>query len=255
MAGRSKRERSQRCGPRRGRAGRRGRGGGRAPEARGRPVHDGAAPARRAAAARPPPDQRGAELRQPADGADRLHDRRRAVGQPQHDVPAAATARGARPDRGQLGAPRAALAALLLADRRRARRVRAPRRGGAARSSTPSSRRSTRSSTRCTAREDGLRARAPCRCSRRRRSRCGRTSIAGPRSSRVSRTSSSARPGWPAEGERVSWESSPGGRGRVTEKVVERACGQLHDDGLRVRADGPPDAAGGSAHRPAPRSS
>jgi Polyketide cyclase / dehydrase and lipid transport len=29
-------------------------------------------------------------------------------------------------------------------------------------------------------------------------------------------------PGWPAEGERVSWESSPGGRGRVTEKVVER---------------------------------
>jgi hypothetical protein len=29
-------------------------------------------------------------------------------------------------------------------------------------------------------------------------------------------------PGWPAEGERVSWESSPGGRGRVTEKVIER---------------------------------
>jgi hypothetical protein len=29
-------------------------------------------------------------------------------------------------------------------------------------------------------------------------------------------------PGWPAEGERLSWESSPGGRGRVTEKVVER---------------------------------
>jgi Polyketide cyclase / dehydrase and lipid transport len=28
--------------------------------------------------------------------------------------------------------------------------------------------------------------------------------------------------GWPAEGERVSWESTPGGRGRVTEKVVER---------------------------------
>ena len=31
-------------------------------------------------------------------------------------------------------------------------------------------------------------------------------------------------PGWPAEGERVSWESSPGGRGRVTEKVVERGA-------------------------------
>ena len=29
-------------------------------------------------------------------------------------------------------------------------------------------------------------------------------------------------PGWPAEGERLSWESTPGGRGRVTEKVVER---------------------------------
>ncbi len=28
-------------------------------------------------------------------------------------------------------------------------------------------------------------------------------------------------PGWPAEGDRVSWESIPGGRGRVTEKVVE----------------------------------
>ena len=28
-------------------------------------------------------------------------------------------------------------------------------------------------------------------------------------------------PGWPAEGERVVWESGPGGRGRVTEKVVE----------------------------------
>jgi hypothetical protein len=27
--------------------------------------------------------------------------------------------------------------------------------------------------------------------------------------------------GWPAEGERVVWESNPGGRGRVTEKVVE----------------------------------
>jgi Polyketide cyclase / dehydrase and lipid transport len=29
-------------------------------------------------------------------------------------------------------------------------------------------------------------------------------------------------PGWPDEGERLSWESAPGGRGRVTEKVVER---------------------------------
>jgi Polyketide cyclase / dehydrase and lipid transport len=30
-------------------------------------------------------------------------------------------------------------------------------------------------------------------------------------------------PGWPAEGERVVWESGPGGRGRVTEKVVASA--------------------------------
>jgi hypothetical protein len=30
-------------------------------------------------------------------------------------------------------------------------------------------------------------------------------------------------PGWPAEGERLSWESRPGGRGKVTEKVVERS--------------------------------
>jgi Polyketide cyclase / dehydrase and lipid transport len=28
-------------------------------------------------------------------------------------------------------------------------------------------------------------------------------------------------PGWPAEGDRVVWESTPDGRGRVTEKVVE----------------------------------
>ena len=29
--------------------------------------------------------------------------------------------------------------------------------------------------------------------------------------------------GWPEVGERVVWESTPGGRGRVTEKVIERA--------------------------------
>ena len=31
-------------------------------------------------------------------------------------------------------------------------------------------------------------------------------------------------PGWPGEGERVSWESNAGGRGRVTEKVLERGA-------------------------------
>jgi hypothetical protein len=30
-------------------------------------------------------------------------------------------------------------------------------------------------------------------------------------------------PDWPAEGERIVWESGPDGRGRVTEKVVEAA--------------------------------
>ena len=39
---------------------------------------------------------RGPELRQPADGADRRDDRGRALGEPEHDVPAAAPARVAR---------------------------------------------------------------------------------------------------------------------------------------------------------------
>jgi hypothetical protein len=30
-------------------------------------------------------------------------------------------------------------------------------------------------------------------------------------------------PGWPAEGAKLVWESTPGGRGRVTERVVESA--------------------------------
>jgi hypothetical protein len=33
--------------------------------------------------------------------------------------------------------------------------------------------------------------------------------------------------GWPAVGDRVVWESIPGGRGRVTEKVVENAAGRF----------------------------
>ena len=35
---------------------------------------------------------------------------------------------------------------------------------------------------------------------------------------------------WPAEGSRVVWESSPDGRGRVTEKVVERGTGRFATD-------------------------
>ena len=41
---------------------------------------------------------------------------------------------------------------------------------------------------------------------------------------------------WPAEGSRVVWESVPGGRGRVTEKVAERApdrfATQVFEDAL-----------------------
>lgn len=41
---------------------------------------------------------------------------------------------------------------------------------------------------------------------------------------------------WPAEGARVVWESGPGGRGRVTEKVAERApdrfATQVYEDAL-----------------------
>jgi hypothetical protein len=33
--------------------------------------------------------------------------------------------------------------------------------------------------------------------------------------------------GWPAEGARIVWESGPGGRGRVTEKVVESGADRL----------------------------
>ena len=33
--------------------------------------------------------------------------------------------------------------------------------------------------------------------------------------------------GWPAEGSKVVWESIPGGRGRVTEKVVESGTGRF----------------------------
>ena len=33
--------------------------------------------------------------------------------------------------------------------------------------------------------------------------------------------------GWPEPGAKVVWESGPGGRGRVTEKVVERSHGSF----------------------------
>ncbi|HEX2234559.1 MAG TPA: SRPBCC family protein [Thermoleophilaceae bacterium] len=44
---------------------------------------------------------------------------------------------------------------------------------------------------------------------------------------------------WPAEGGRVVWESGPGGRGRVTEKVVEDGTGRfatrVSEDALQGR--------------------
>jgi hypothetical protein len=46
-------------------------------------------------------------------------------------------------------------------------------------------------------------------------------------------------PEWPAEGAKVSWESTPGGRGRVTERVAEHGSGrfvtQLYEDALTGR--------------------
>ena len=153
-------------------------------------------------------------------GAD---DRGRALRQPEHDVPAAAPAREPGPDRGQLGAPRAPHAALLLAHRRRA----APSTSGWSRrcgpSSTRSRARSTRSCARCTALEDArgaeaavvLRPRPPCAC--------GPTEpLAHLRRGLRPRARAGSRTGRRRGGGLV-WESTPAGRGQVTEKVVERA--------------------------------
>jgi hypothetical protein len=45
--------------------------------------------------------------------------------------------------------------------------------------------------------------------------------------------------GWPAEGSRLVWESGPGGRGRVTEKVLEHSTGRfttrVSEDALQGR--------------------
>jgi len=57
-------------------------------------------------------------------------------------------------------------------------------------------------------------------------------------------------PGWPAVDERVVWESAPGGRGRVTEKVVEnsgeRFTTMVFEDALmgRQTLEAAPDAGG-----------
>ena len=59
-------------------------------------------------------------------------------------------------------------------------------------------------------------------------------------------------PGWPSPGARLAWESIPGGRGRVTERIVARDAGrvvtQVFEDALTgtqtVRVQ---EAPGGSA--------
>ena len=63
-------------------------------------------PPRRVPAARPAPDLQGARLRQPPDRGDRGDHRRRHLGQPEHDLPAAARPGGAGPDQGPVGASR-----------------------------------------------------------------------------------------------------------------------------------------------------
>ena len=92
------------------------------------------------------------------------------------------------PDRGQLGAPGAAHAPLLLAHRRRPRGVRPAGGGGAA---VPRLRRapaSTRSCARCTASEDGGGPPGGAARAGRGAASCGRTRIAGPPSWRASGT-------------------------------------------------------------------
>ena len=44
--------------------------------------------------------------------------------------------------------------------------------------------------------------------------------------------------GWPAEGARLVWESTPDGRGRVTEKVVERRPGVIRTRVFEDRLQG-----------------
>jgi hypothetical protein len=59
-------------------------------------------------------------------------------------------------------------------------------------------------------------------------------------------------PEWPEPGARVIWESIPGGRGRVTERIVEReprrVVSEVFEEALRgthtVRVEAAPDAGG-----------
>src|SRR5262249_46267040 len=77
-------------------------------------VRRGDAAARHLRAPRAPPRRGGARVRKPPHRGDRGDHAGRRVGEPEHDVPAAARARVAASDRGPLGAPRQAHAPLLL---------------------------------------------------------------------------------------------------------------------------------------------
>src|SRR5215217_4911675 len=175
-------------------------------------------------------------LRQPADGADRSADRRGARGQPEHDVPAAALARGARPRRGGVGASRAPIAPLLPDHGRRAGRARAARRrtGAAARADRAVDRRDPR-------RGPGLMGRAT-----------ASVTVPGRASDAEALWYDPIRwpawidgfshvidlsPEWPAAGT-LKWTSKPGGRGLVLETVTayEPRSGQtlsVEDERLR----------------------
>ena len=213
------------------------------------PVHRRAAPARDPAAARPAPDQRGAELREPADGAHRGDDGGRALGEPEHDVPAAAPARGTRADRRAVGAPGAALAPLLLAHRRRA----APSTRGWSRRCGPFLD-SVKSSIdeivrRSTGGEDGASARAALPLTPPEVLALWADVERWPSfvegfARRLELTATGRSPGG-----RVVWESTPDGRGRVTETVTENDRRPLLDPGLRGSADRHPDAAGAPGER------
>src|SRR3954453_17775162 len=218
---------------RRGRAARDGAaGGGRTRRRPAGPARRRAAPPRPAPAARPALPRPRAVVWQPAHGARERADRRPHRGQPEHDVSAAALARAAGPRPRRVGAPGAALPALLPPHARGRARAR-PARGRAR--AAPGRRRG---------RHRPHPPRAP------RLKRMGRVSarVDGPGQAGEAEALWSDPPRgpafvdackhvarvdgeWPHEGARVVWDSYPGGRGRVLERVVayEARVGQSID--------------------------
>ena len=170
------------------------------------------------------------------------------LGEPEHDVPAAARARVARADRGPVGAPRAAQPALLLDHRGGPGGVRA----AASRTCGRSSTRVARSIDEIVREVYGLSARS---CARdagwcgsvsSRPPRCGSTWIAGPtfvegfahvlEQDRASgraraRSSSGSRPRRARPGDRARGVlSAPNGAGQLSAQVFEEALTRHADD-------------------------